>query len=254
MEQSIKELRSSLATLTLTRQGTNADLTELVRARTELDCIVSDLRIASDRAGGKHEELEGELALIQQQIAEKEAALAELRPEWEEHRARENEEKRRMEEARARLDALYSKQGRLNRFRTRAERDRFLRQEIAGLEAYRTTQTQALDTVRNALEQTRGAVTDVEERLEAIQGRAEDGRNRFKELGENIARLRDEHAEMSERRKELWREETKLKSMVDSEADELRQAERTLASMMDKVREHELMGLSSSTLNLHITY
>lgn len=246
LETSIKELRTSIGTLTLTRQGTNADLTELVRARTELECIVADLRVASERAGGKHEELEAELAIIQQQISEKEAALTELRPEWEQHRARENEEKRRMEEARARLDALYSKQGRLNRFRTKAERDRFLRQELAGLETYRTTQTQALDAARNALEQTRGAVTDVEERLEAIQGRAEDGRNRAKELGENIVRLRDEHAEMSERRKELWREETKLKSLVDNEADELRQAERTLASMMDKVSEqmHRIVFLA----------
>ena len=155
-----------------------------------------------------------------------------------------------MEEAKARLDALYSKQGRLNRFRTKAERDRYLRQELAGLEAYRTTQTQALNSAQNALEQTRTAVSDVEERLEAIQGRAEDGRTRVRELGENIASLRDEHAEMSERRKELWREETKLKSLVDNEADELRQAERTLASMMDKVRKSTWYSMADKLIFL----
>ncbi|CAL1707049.1 unnamed protein product [Somion occarium] len=234
LEQLIGESRTNQTTLTLTRQGAQAELTDLVRARTELECTVADLRLASERAGGKRNELESELAAFQAQITEKESALARLRPEWEAHRARENEEKRRMEEARARLDALYSKQGRLNRFRTKAERDRYLNGEIAGLEAYKTAQAQAFETTRNELENAKGALTDLEERVEAVQGRAEDGRSRVKELAENIARLKDEHAEMSERRKELWREETKLKSLVDNEADELRQAERTLASMMDK--------------------
>ncbi|KAH9913356.1 hypothetical protein B0H21DRAFT_896218 [Amylocystis lapponica] len=219
LERSISQIRNTLTTLTATRQGAHSELNDLVRARTELECTVADLRVAAERAGGRREELEGELAVVQEQIAAKEADLAALLPEWEAHRARETDEKHRLDEARARLDALYSKRGRLNRFHTRAERDRYLRSEITSMEAYRNSQATSLDGLR---------------RVEGAQERVEDGRQRARTLGEEVAKLKDEHAELSERRKELWREDTKLGNLVTHEADELRTAERNLASMMDK--------------------
>ncbi|KAI0087967.1 hypothetical protein BDY19DRAFT_202098 [Irpex rosettiformis] len=234
LEQSISRLRNGLTTANLTRQGTQTELTDLIRSRTELQCIVSDLQTAADRAGGQNVVLESELTEVQQQIAQREASLAALLPEWEAHRAQENEEKKRMDDARVRLDALYGKRGRLEKFRTRAERDQYLRAEIASVETYATSQNNALHNARQELEQARVSLSEIEQRVETAVERAEDGRTRAKELGEQLATLRDEHSELTERRKELWREETKLKSLVDNEADELRTAERSLASMMDK--------------------
>ncbi|KAI0081880.1 structural maintenance of chromosome protein 3 [Panus rudis PR-1116 ss-1] len=234
LENSISQIRTNLTTLALTRQGIQSELTDLIRSRTELQCIVADLRNASERAGGKLQELQEELQTVQGQIAEKEQALAELRPEWEAHRAREIEEKKKLDEARAKLEALFSKRGRMDRFRTKADRDRYLRGEIASVQAYRQSQEQALIAAREELENARASLTDLEKRVEGVQETAKDGRARVKQLAEEIAQLKDQHAEMSERRKELWREETKLKSLVDNEADELRSAERVLASMMDK--------------------
>ncbi|KAL6310468.1 structural maintenance of chromosome protein 3 [Sparassis latifolia] len=234
LELSIKQIKTNLTTLSLTRQGAQSERTELIRSRTELECTVADLRLAAERAGGKREELEAELANVQEQIAEKETTLAALMPEWEGHRARENEEKRKLDEARARLDALYSKRGRLNRFRSKGDRDRFLRGEIASMEEYRNSQAAALDDLRGDLNSARRALQEVEEKLEGGQERVEDGRRRARELGEQVARLKDEHAEHSEKRKELWREDAKLDNLVNHAADEVRAAERTLASMMDK--------------------
>ena len=224
-----------MTTTNLTRQGTQTELTDRIRSRTELQCIVSDLQTAADRAGGQRAVLESELAGVQRQIAQEEASLAALLPEWEAHRARENEEKKRMDEARVRLDALYGKRGRLEKFRTRAERDRYLRAEIASVETYANSQNNALHNALQELEQAKVSLREIEQRAGTVGERAEDGRNRARELGEQLATLKDEHSELTERRKELWREETKLKSLVGNEADELRTAERSLASMMDKV-------------------
>lgn len=207
-----------------------------MRARTELECTVADLRVAAERAGGKREELEGELATVQEQIAVKEGDLTALLPEYEAHRTRETDEKHRLDEARARLNALFAKRGRLDRFRTRAERDAYLRSEIASIEAYRLSHTAALEERREELTRAKEGLADVESRAEGAQERAEDGRQRARTLGEELAKLKDDHAELSERRKELWREDTKLGNLVAHAADELRTAERSLASMMDKVR------------------
>lgn len=123
----------------------------------------------------------------------------------------------------------------MDRFRTKAERDRYLRGEIASVEAYRTSQNAVLDTSKNDLKAAKDSLTQVEQRLEQAQETVEDGRDQIKRLSDEIAKSKDKHSEMSERRKTLWREETRLRSVVDNVGDELRTAERTLASMMDKV-------------------
>lgn len=147
----------------------------------------------------------------------------------------ETEEKRRLDEARARLDALFAKRGRLNRFRTRAERDQYLRGEIASIDAYRTSQTAALEGLRVTLQDTQQALEDIRTRSDDDANRIEEGRRRAREIAEQLLALKEQHGDLTEKRKNLWREETKLDSLVTHAADELRTAERNLASMMDKV-------------------
>ena len=210
-------------------------MTDLIRARTELECTVEDLKLAADRAGGKREELQNELATLQAEIGQKEVELEGLKPEWGQYRTRENEEKRELDAARARLETLFAKRGRMGRFTTKGERDRYLRSEIASVEAYRASQTTALATSKNDLDAARNSLGQIERNLTQAQDTVEDGREQVKKLAEEIAQLKDSHANMSERRKTLWREETRLRSVVDNLNDEFRSAERLLASMMDKV-------------------
>ncbi|PSS37849.1 hypothetical protein PHLCEN_2v317 [Hermanssonia centrifuga] len=234
LEQSISRTRNALTTAQVTRQGAQSELTDLIRSRTELECIVNDLRLAAERAGGQRATLEAELTTVEARIREREVALQQLLPQWEAHRTRETEERKGLDQARARLDALFAKRGRLDRFRTKADRDRYLNAEIASVEAYGAAQNGALETAKIELDKAKAALAGVEDRVEGAEESQEDARQRHRDLGDQLAKLKDEHAGLTEKRKDLWREETRLKSLVDNEADELRTAERTLASMMDK--------------------
>ncbi|RDX44908.1 structural maintenance of chromosome protein 3 [Lentinus brumalis] len=234
LERSIAQTRTNLTTLNLIRQGAQSELTDLIGSRTELECTISDLRLAAQRAGGRRETLEAELETVETSIEEKKQELAELMPDWERIRTTESGEKRQLEEARARLDALYAKRGRLDKFRTKAERDRYLRAEIASMEQFRKAQAISLSGVKQELARAQQSLKEVEENMDDTQRRAEDARNQVRALSEEIAQLKDEQAEKTERRKELWREDSKLESLVTHAADELRGAERMLASMMDK--------------------
>ena len=55
---------------------------------------MADLRAAKERTGGQKEDLETELEKVESEIFQKEQALQQLVPTWEEHKAREVEEKR----------------------------------------------------------------------------------------------------------------------------------------------------------------
>ena len=200
-----------------------------------MECIIADLQSAGENEDGRRAELENELAALEQQIQSKEGELSQLVPRWNDARARESVEKRRMEEARTQLNALFAKQGRVKRFRTKAERDSYLRQEIASLDAYQNTRSAVLESTRQDLASTKASLNDIVQRVDGIQGSLEDGKQRVRTLGEQLAGLKDQQSDLSERRKELWREDSKLGGLLAHAGDELKSAERNLASMMDKV-------------------
>ncbi|TFK53843.1 structural maintenance of chromosome protein 3 [Heliocybe sulcata] len=234
IEKEIADAKHTLSTQTLTRQGVQSELADLYRARTELECVVTDLRASTELSGGRKDAMQAELQRIEKEITAKERTLATLTPQWEELRARETQEKRALDEARARLEGLNSKRGRLTRFRTKPERDAFLTQEIASIDAYRRTHAASLQTTRSTLASVQQTLHDLETRARAAQDKVEDGRKRQGELESEIGRMKDQHAELVERRKEGWREDTKLETLVRHAQEELRGAERDLAGMMDK--------------------
>ena len=200
-----------------------------------MECIIADLQSAGENEDGRRAKLENELAALERQIQLKESELSRLIPRWNEARARESVEKRRMEEARTQLNALFAKQGRVKRFRTKAERDNYLRQEVASLEAYKNTRSAVLESTRQDLTSTKASLDDIVQRVDGIQRSLEDGKQRVRTLGEQLAELKDQQSDLSERRKELWREDSKLGGLLGHAGDELKSAERNLASMMDKV-------------------
>jgi structural maintenance of chromosome 3 (chondroitin sulfate proteoglycan 6) len=231
----MSEAKHTLQTLALTRQDAQAELTDFIRTRTELECTIEDLRAADANAGGKREELERDLAQVADKIAEREHMLNEILPEWEAQRAQEASERRRLDEASAKLASLFAKQGRATKFRTKAERDTFLKHEIASMKAYQMTQNAALEATRTELQTAQRGLGEIDAQIASVQGKIEDGRKRVRDLTDESVGLKDKHSELVERRKDMWREDTKLDSMVTRAADELRTAERALAGMMDKV-------------------
>ncbi|THH30921.1 hypothetical protein EUX98_g3237 [Antrodiella citrinella] len=252
LEAAISRNRATLTTLTLTRSGTQSELTDLVRSRTELQCTIEDLTLASDRAGGKREELEAELATVVAQIQEKENALGLLQPDYDALRTQENAERRELDSVKAQLDALFSKRGRMDRFRTKGERDRYLRAEIASVQAYQTAQKAAVEASKADLQTAKNSLAQIEQRLGQAQDTVEDGRDLIRRRADEISEAKDSQSTMSEKRKSFWREETRLRSVVDTQADEFRAAERLLASMMDKDTGSGLRAVDEITERLNL--
>ncbi|KIL54854.1 hypothetical protein M378DRAFT_33235, partial [Amanita muscaria Koide BX008] len=235
VERRIAEETHASQNLSLSRQDAQAELTDLVRSRTELECTLDDLKSAAARSTGDRDALQTELYSLDETIAEREEALQEVLPQWEAARTKEASEKRALDESNSRLSALYSKRGRASKFRTKAERDKYLKSEISAMEEYQQhSQAQALETAKTNLTSLRGSKVQLEAQLTGLQDKVSDSRTRLADLGEQLSTLKDQQSELTERRKELWREDTKLESIVSRAADELRTVERALAGMVDK--------------------
>jgi structural maintenance of chromosome 3 (chondroitin sulfate proteoglycan 6) len=208
-------------------------LTDLTRTKTELEITVQELEATADQ--GTLFDLEQELERLNVDVKAKETQLAALMPRWEALRAEQAQKKRTMDEARAQVNALYAKQGRVQQFRTKADRDKYLTEEIASISAHKTKHESALNSARAELQQARTSLQEIEDTIARVRSQASDGAEEIRRLGEEIAKLRDNKAEKSERQRSLQREEAKLDSIVSNANNEFRDADRQLAGMMDKV-------------------
>ncbi len=240
-------MKHSLQSLAAQRHDAQSELTELTRRQAEVTCVIEDLQAAGARAGGRKESLEIESKQLSRQITEKERDLQMLMPEWEASRNKELAEKRRLDEANARLSALHAKQGRASKFKTKVERDNYLTQQITSMQAYETSQKSALQMSKTELVAARKSSGEVDAQITEVKAKIDDGRQKVTELAEDIRQLKEQHAELSEQRKDKWREDTKLESLVARASDQLRNAERDLAGMMDKVSINVILVFTHSS-------
>ncbi|KZT33869.1 RecF/RecN/SMC protein [Sistotremastrum suecicum HHB10207 ss-3] len=234
LEGLLSSKKQAVSLLTIQKRGSIAELNDLVKKRTELQCIVEDLVAASEQGAEKRAGAEKELREVEKKIAKVEKDLERVLPQWREAKEKEAREKRKLDEANAKLTTLYTKQGRLTRFRTKRDRDEFLQSEIRTLESHQATQNQLLEDANEQLAHARNRLVDVENRAESIISGMEDRQNKMKELTVDIGKLQDQKAALMEEQKELWREDAKLEATVSHAKEQLRDAERLLSSMMDK--------------------
>lgn len=110
----------------------------------------------------------------------------------------------RLDEANAKLTTLYQKQGRLTRFRTKADRDDYLHSEIRTLQSHQTTQNQLLEDANEQLAHARSRLVDVQNRGEDIVSGMEERQNKMKELTASIAKLQDQKTTLQEEQKYVF--------------------------------------------------
>jgi structural maintenance of chromosome 3 (chondroitin sulfate proteoglycan 6) len=96
---------------------------------------------------------------------------------------------------------LYAKQGRLTQFRTKAERDAFLRKELDSINNYRQTLEHDLEEMRDSMDRERERLTRLEDREQSVTAEMNERKEKLRVLGEDIAKWKEEHSEKVERRK-----------------------------------------------------
>lgn len=142
----------------------------------------------------------------------------------------------RLIETQAKIASLHAKGGRSAQFRTRAERDTFLSQQVKELTDYINQQNSRLSTTRSDLVEAKNRLNQAEEtsaeKRSALEGRKEIMDQTAKEWTSK----NEKREELSERKKELWKEQARLNAAASFARDELSKARRSMASTMDKVR------------------
>ncbi|KAF9513886.1 hypothetical protein BS47DRAFT_1343707 [Hydnum rufescens UP504] len=234
LKEELANLQSALSVSSLTAHGLDTEMEDLLRSRTEIECIIADLEQAGEKGDARRQALQSELDDILRRINDIETELMEVVPEWEDRIKREKDERTSLDHAQAQLDTLYAKQGRISRFQTRADRDAYLKKEIADIVSFEKHQAQTTSDLRREHRGTVEKTGELARKASELQNSLDDRKNKLQSLADEMSKLKRRQNECSEQRKEMWREEARLSQLRNNAQEQLREAERNLASTMDK--------------------
>jgi structural maintenance of chromosome 3 (chondroitin sulfate proteoglycan 6) len=133
-------------------------------------------------------------------------------------------------------DGIHAKRARLTRFENKQARDSWLNGQIQDITSNLTVRQNQLNVLT---EEHRAAQEELVLKTQAIEELKERNQSRYDnrlQLANEETQLKQQRDEVTEKRKDLWREEAKLDSMVRNSTDEMRNAEKALAGSVDKVR------------------
>lgn len=233
LDTQIKQLTRKMELLRVDRRQLEEDRRDTAKARAKIELDVKTLtanQSSTEQSRVRHQQ---ELNSVKEEIASKEAELAQLLPDFTSRKASEAEVKRNLDEAEAGRNRLYAKQARSNQFRTKAERDQFLRKEIEELnstigsqKANRIDGDEEVNNVQSEIRNLETEISGLQERLDGWSG------SRIA-LAEEVSTAKESLEKLQDERKLLRREDEKLHSVIEDARKEVLQAESELAKTMD---------------------
>ncbi|KAK5109113.1 hypothetical protein LTR62_007475 [Meristemomyces frigidus] len=222
------------------------------KAKIELDVqTTGDNQAVSKQARAQHV---ADLHSVQEQIAQRESELAKIIPLYNDKRAREHAIKQQVTGTEATINRLYAKQSRHSQFKTKRDRDQWLRSQIEDISNMLGTRRAIAMNAREEADELESQIqqleTEIAERRHRIDHRGDEQHN----IAGEVTRAKDERDRLSDERKELWREQAKLDSVIERAKEEHGKAEQFLSRMMDQatnrglknvrriIREHNIQG------------
>ncbi|GAA5841478.1 hypothetical protein JCM11251_007154 [Rhodosporidiobolus azoricus] len=226
--------REKLDELKTEHRETSGERRDVVKARTQVECLVRDAEEAGKKAEDRLATLEKDLDAVAHEITSVEAELMEATPAYEDASARETSLREALSSAQTTLRGLFAKQGRQSQFKSKQERDEHLQQLVARTAATLEQRKGREETMQRELEEAKKELEEVEGRRREVRKELEGRKEKGEELLGEVRRVKEDMAGKMEQRKELWKTEAKLDAQARHAADQLKQAERTISSTMDR--------------------
>ena len=201
LSSDIAELKRQIGLLKVDRRQLEEEKRDNARTRAKVELSVNALRDGRTQARRSLEEYDRALEQVQEAIALREAELHEISPEFNRLKDQENTAKNQLDEAEAERQRLYAKQGRNVHFRSKRERDDWLRKEIedgnvalATRKAIRMQATEDVVEQERAIEQARAEAQGLRQ---AFDGRGE----KMQSMAEQVDKAKEERDRLMDQRK-----------------------------------------------------
>lgn len=234
IDQEIAELQQQINLLSEEKSQLDDERkdTSKQKAKAELDVqSILDNQTAAQQTRTQHA---NDLRNVQDQIKQREAELHSLMPEYTKKKDQERALKQQVHDTETARARLYGKQGRQSQFKSKRDRDDWLRKEIENINMSMATRKavtmQATDDISELETQIGKLDAETADMRDRIENRGDEQQN----MSSEVQKAKDERDQLVDRRKLVWRDVGKLNSVLENARMEYDKAEKFLSHMMDQ--------------------
>jgi structural maintenance of chromosome 3 (chondroitin sulfate proteoglycan 6) len=244
LESELSEVGVKLTTVQNEKGQFEEELKDLIKTRAKMEMDIRDLekRVTEDESATTSGT--EELKMLAEQIERKTRDLKRVSSEYSELKSKQDQCSRNLRVCEQRRTELYAKQGRGQQFRSKEERDSWIKKEakvlsneLASKERERSTVSNAVDELRTKIQQKRRSE---QERGSNLDVRRQD----VEKAGREYSQLKLQRDELSNERKELWRRDAAIAQSIQATKDELHKWEKALRGTMSKATGKGLESLN----------
>ncbi|XP_065071317.1 structural maintenance of chromosomes protein 3-like [Rhopilema esculentum] len=234
INKKIKELSDQKNMTEVDKQQVMDEKGDLIKTKTKLELDIRDLEEGVNEDINTRKKNSRDLKKLEELIRNKEAELEEILPEYSEKKATEEDCQSRMNSKEQRREDLYAKQGRGSEFRTKEDRDQWIKKELSSLSKTIKTKQQKVARITDEVKKARDRLQQIEEENRERSDNLEERKSQMEDANAHFRILRTKRDEHNNRRKELWREENAMEQSLQTTKEELGRSERNYRSTMSK--------------------
>ena len=234
MQSKLQQLQQSLEMLNMDRREYEEDRRETskLKAKAELKVkSLADTQSAREQAKLQHD---ADLRAVREEIATKEKQLGQLAPEYEKRKAKEAKVKQALDAAEAGRQRLLNKQARGSRFNNKAERDRWIDEQVADLNRSFATQKANFIDANEEVRELQLLIQTLEAEIADLQKSLEGYGGNRNALSEQLSQAQEKLQRLDDERRALHREDDKLQTVIANARHECDRAKSGLNHAMDR--------------------
>jgi len=204
------------------------------KRKAELELRIKDYQ---ERINAQHKMKESaakNLRKLTQEIQNAEKKLRKVTSEYDNHLSAEEKLKHELTMREQRLHSLHAKEGRAQQFRSKAERDRFLKGKIDERMKEIAQNSKSMKKCNQNINRLRNSISSMEKSLDGKKKGLDDKHEEINKLRAAIEKLSKKRDSVGNTRKELWRDSNKIKKEQAEWNEKLSRAQSDLKHSMDR--------------------
>ncbi|KAK9333257.1 RecF/RecN/SMC [Lipomyces starkeyi] len=253
LEQEITALKQQLSLLAVDKKQLDEERKDLIRTQAQSELQLKELKDNEEESKRLATKRQRDLENVLQEIEVKESQLAELTPRFDHSLHAENEVRKALIDAEGQQQRLYAKQGRNAQFRSKADRDKWLKKEISDIQGTILQREDIRKDLESQLQQMASPLERVRSSINEIRATLDSSHSSLDQLQTQQTEQKQRRDALQDKRKELWREGAKSDSALENVKSELEKAERAFAGTMDRSQSAGLQAVRRIAKTMNIT-
>ncbi|KAF3906504.1 hypothetical protein ABW20_dc0106955 [Dactylellina cionopaga] len=243
LKKQLSNAEQEIALKKVEKKQLDQERREHLKSRTQLELAVreySDNQSSRDQSRKKHK---ADVNRLQTEIASHRSEIEKLIPGYNSRKTEELKIRNELDQVRAVQSRLLAKQGRNANFSNKKERDAYLKNDMAQINANLTRRQAARESIEKEVSATESNIQTLDEELQQTREMRDNRSGALNDLQDILRTAEGEWDKLSDKKKVLQREDARLSSSLEVIKEDLRKAEVSLSHMMDRDTSRALQSM-----------